>query len=120
MAGTRCFLVVNNAQPLIQCVRLQALDVTAEPDGKPPQRVEYRPGAGRSALAAAWPAIVGVGLAALLGGFAALHCLRRRSKRAARLYDALLERCTRCRPSRRTGWAMQVVFFSLLSFCKGT
>ncbi|CAL8464733.1 g4268 [Coccomyxa elongata] len=86
----------------------KALDVTAEPDGKPPQRVEYRPGAGRSALAAAWPAIVGVGLAALLGGFAALHCLRRRSKRAARLYDVLLERCTRCRPSRRPGWAMQV------------
>ncbi|KAK9917087.1 hypothetical protein WJX75_000778 [Coccomyxa subellipsoidea] len=86
----------------------KALDVTAEPDGVPPQRREFRPRRGRSALAAAWPALAGVCLAVLLGGCAAINILRRRSKRAARLYDALLERCSRCHPTRRMGWTPQV------------
>ena len=48
---------------------LQALDVTAETDGRSPQRTEYRPFGSGSALGQAWPAIGAVLLLlVILGG----------------------------------------------------
>ena len=89
---------------------MQALDVTAEPDGVPPQRVEFRPDGRRNALAAAWPAIAGISLAALLAAVAGLNYWRRRSRRLQRAYEAVVERCWRpCNPSgRRPSWTAQV------------
>ena len=81
----------------------QALDVTAEPD-RPPLRTESRPpGGAAGALARAWPAIGGAGLAALLLAGAGLALARRRQRP---LMDALLERCRLGR--RRAGWQPQV------------
>ena len=78
----------------------QALDVTAETDGRTPQRTEYRPFGSGSALGRAWPAIGAVLLLAVIAGSCLAWHWRRRSKRLQRICDAVLERCRRCKQGR--------------------
>ena len=76
---------------------LQALDVTAETDGRSPQRTEYRPFGSGSALGQAWPAIGAVLLLLIILGGCLVWHWRRRSRRLQRICDAILERCRSCR-----------------------
>ena len=76
---------------------LQALDVTAETDGRSPQRTEYRPFGSGSALGQAWPAIGAVLLLLAILGCCLVWHWRRRSRRLQRICDAILERCRSCR-----------------------
>ena len=76
---------------------LQALDVTAETDGRSPQRTEYRPFGSGSALGQAWPAIGAVLLLLIILGGCLIWHWRRRSRRLQRICDAILERCRSCR-----------------------
>ena len=78
----------------------QALDVTAETDGRSPQRTEHRPLGSASALGRAWPAISAVLLLLAIAGGCLAWQWRRRSKRLQRICDAVLERCRRCRHGR--------------------
>ena len=76
---------------------MQALDVTAEPDGVPPQRTEHSPRGDRSALALRVAGAGGIcGRDAAAGAARGLHYWRRRSKRVQRLYEHLLQRCRPC------------------------
>ena len=93
---------------------VQALDVTAETDGRAPQRTEYRPFGSGSALGRAWPAIGAVLLLAVIAGCCLAWHWRRRSKRLQRICDAVLERCRRCRQGRGR-WHTTV---RLLSCCR--
>ena len=83
----------------LHCPAPQALDVTAETDGRSPERTEHRPFGSGSALGQAWPAIGAVLLLlAICSGCFAWHW-HRRSRRLQRICDAVLERCRRCRRS---------------------
>ena len=97
---------------------LQALDVTAETDGRSPQRTEYRPFGSGSALGQAWPAIGAVALLlVILGGCLVWHW-RRRSRRLQRICDAILERCRRCRQgSNRYPSTVRLASLSMHWFC---
>ena len=60
---------------------LQALDVTAEPDGTPATVSESRPKTHRHHAALKWPGIIGLCLGAMLLLFALARTWRRRSRR---------------------------------------
>ena len=81
--------------------------MTAETDGRSPQRTEYRPFGSGSALGRAWPAIGAVLLLLMIAGACLAWHWHRRSRRLQRICDAILERYRSCK--RGSGrWRSQV------------